>query len=105
MPLNLYTSSLSTHKILPLHIADKMCDQISDAVLDAHLRQDPDCKVRFFKSCMYFYSIAIDYVFVGCMRDSDQDGDDHDRRGDHIQGQGRLSERHQGDGQAHRLRR
>ena len=22
-----------------------MCDQISDAVLDAHLRQDPDCKV------------------------------------------------------------
>ncbi|XP_059098190.1 S-adenosylmethionine synthase-like isoform X2 [Tigriopus californicus] len=24
---------------------DKMCDQISDAVLDAHLRQDPDCKV------------------------------------------------------------
>ena len=25
--------------------ADKMCDQISDAVLDAHLRQDPDCKV------------------------------------------------------------
>lgn len=24
---------------------DKMCDQISDAVLDAHLRQDPDSKV------------------------------------------------------------
>ncbi|XP_068631484.1 S-adenosylmethionine synthase isoform X1 [Battus philenor] len=24
---------------------DKMCDQISDAVLDAHLRQDPDAKV------------------------------------------------------------
>ena len=22
-----------------------MCDQVSDAVLDAHLRQDPDCKV------------------------------------------------------------
>ena len=25
---------------------DKMCDQISDAVLDAHLRLDPDSKVR-----------------------------------------------------------
>lgn len=24
---------------------DKICDQISDAVLDAHLRQDPDAKV------------------------------------------------------------
>ncbi|KAF7281722.1 hypothetical protein GWI33_004433 [Rhynchophorus ferrugineus] len=24
---------------------DKMCDQISDAVLDAHLEQDPDAKV------------------------------------------------------------
>ena len=25
--------------------SDKMCDQISDAVLDAHLRKDPDSKV------------------------------------------------------------
>ena len=24
---------------------DKMCDQISDAVLDAHLKQDPEAKV------------------------------------------------------------
>lgn len=24
---------------------DKICDQISDAVLDEHLRQDPDAKV------------------------------------------------------------
>ena len=24
---------------------DKMCDQISDAILDAHLRQDPHSKV------------------------------------------------------------
>lgn len=24
---------------------DKICDQISDAVLDAHLSQDPDAKV------------------------------------------------------------
>lgn len=25
--------------------ADKMCDQISDAILDAHLAQDPNAKV------------------------------------------------------------
>lgn len=25
--------------------ADKICDQISDAVLDAHLKQDPNAKV------------------------------------------------------------
>lgn len=25
--------------------SDKICDQISDAVLDAHLKQDPDAKV------------------------------------------------------------
>lgn len=28
-----------------LLFSDKMCDQISDAILDAHLRQDPDAKV------------------------------------------------------------
>ena len=27
------------------NILDKMCDQISDAILDAHLKQDPDAKV------------------------------------------------------------
>ena len=26
-------------------LSDKMCDQISDAILDAHLEQDPDAKV------------------------------------------------------------
>ncbi len=26
-------------------LSDKMCDQISDAVLDAHLKLDPDSKV------------------------------------------------------------
>lgn len=26
-------------------ISDKICDQISDAVLDAHLKQDPNAKV------------------------------------------------------------
>lgn len=25
--------------------ADKICDQVSDAILDAHLKQDPDAKV------------------------------------------------------------
>ena len=31
-----------TKKII---FTDKMCDQISDAVLDAHLKSDPDSKV------------------------------------------------------------
>lgn len=26
-------------------VADKLCDQISDAVLDAHLKQDPGAKI------------------------------------------------------------
>ena len=26
---------------------DKMCDQVSDAILDAHLKQDPDAKVGY----------------------------------------------------------
>ena len=26
-------------------LADKICDQVSDAVLDAHLKQDPNAKV------------------------------------------------------------
>ena len=28
-----------------LFFSDKMCDQISDAILDAHLKEDPDAKV------------------------------------------------------------
>lgn len=31
--------------IQPCSLSDKICDQISDAVLDAHLKQDPDAKV------------------------------------------------------------
>lgn len=31
---------------------DKICDQISDAVLDAHLKQDPDAKVACGKEML-----------------------------------------------------
>lgn len=31
--------------------SDKMCDQISDAILDAHLQQDPDAKVACGNDC------------------------------------------------------
>ena len=31
--------------ILVTKFSDKICDQISDAVLDAHLKQDPNAKV------------------------------------------------------------
>lgn len=36
-------------------ISDKMCDQISDAILDAHLSQDPDAKV----ACGEFHAIYL----------------------------------------------
>lgn len=47
-------------KIRLFLFADKMCDQISDAVLDAHLKQDPEAKV----ACgMYNLLFAFVYVF------------------------------------------
>ena len=32
---------------------DKICDQVSDAVLDAHLAQDPNAKVACGECCIY----------------------------------------------------
>lgn len=40
------------------HILDKMCDQISDAILDAHLKQDPDAKV----ACGKFYQDIANFL-------------------------------------------
>jgi len=31
--------------IVSLPFSDKICDQVSDAILDAHLKQDPEAKV------------------------------------------------------------
>ncbi|XP_076672403.1 S-adenosylmethionine Synthetase isoform X6 [Andrena cerasifolii] len=39
------TSFLFTSESVGEGHPDKMCDQISDAILDAHLQQDPDAKV------------------------------------------------------------
>ncbi|XP_076648468.1 S-adenosylmethionine Synthetase isoform X3 [Halictus rubicundus] len=39
------TSFLFTSESVGEGHPDKMCDQISDAILDAHLKQDPDAKV------------------------------------------------------------
>ena len=41
-------------------ILDKLCDQISDAVLDAHLKQDPDAKVacgKFYPKMSFFLNL------------------------------------------------
>ena len=38
-----------------LYIPDKICDQISDAVLDAHLSEDPDAKVACGRSDAYLF--------------------------------------------------
>jgi len=42
LPNNL---SVSADLYVLCYFLDKMCDQISDAILDAHLEQDPDAKV------------------------------------------------------------
>lgn len=52
-----------------LFFSDKMCDQISDAILDAHLKQDPDAKVAcgkfrqdsadFFRHLNMYYDIYL----------------------------------------------
>jgi hypothetical protein len=42
-----------------LFLSDKICDQISDAVLDAHLKQDPNAKVACGKRCDPFLLEAL----------------------------------------------
>lgn len=46
----LFRSSSMLYFILVYVFTDKMCDQISDAVLDAYLSQDPDSKVACGKT-------------------------------------------------------
>lgn len=44
---------------------DKICDQISDAVLDAHLKQDPDAKVACGESTLLLMlPLAAWFLFV-----------------------------------------
>ena len=38
-----------------LYFPDKICDQISDAVLDAHLSEDPDAKVACGRLYAYLF--------------------------------------------------
>jgi S-adenosylmethionine synthetase len=52
---------------------DKMCDVISDAVLDAHLSQDPNAKV----ACGMIKSIVI---ISNYYRNSNKDRYDYDLR-------------------------
>lgn len=42
---------------------DKMCDQISDAVLDAYLSQDPDSKVACGEFCTAVVIVLMCQVF------------------------------------------
>jgi hypothetical protein len=47
-----------------------MCDQISDAILDAHLRQDPDAKVACGKWMEFLFQQALlhEVIDVGILR-------------------------------------
>lgn len=42
---NRVLQAINKHENLSNLHSDKMCDQISDAILDAHLKQDPNAKV------------------------------------------------------------
>ena len=44
-PVQSGSSSRQPRTKLRFVSVDKICDQVSDAILDAHLRQDPDAKV------------------------------------------------------------
>jgi S-adenosylmethionine synthetase len=57
---------------------DKMCDQVSDAVLDAHLAQDPNAKVACGKEA----HVSV-YVCARVCRNCYEDGYDHGAGRDH----------------------
>jgi len=40
--------------------SDKMCDQLSDAVLDAHLEQDANAKVACGK---WYYPVSTQFIY------------------------------------------
>ena len=43
---------------------DKMCDQISDAILDAHLKQDPDAKVACGKFHLHLLISFVTRIYL-----------------------------------------
>lgn len=45
LPPNVFLWTKNKLENFPILHLDKMCDQISDAILDAHLKQDPNAKV------------------------------------------------------------
>lgn len=45
-----------------------MCDQISDAILDAHLQQDPNAKVACGNDSYMFSRLAVKLVTIGVVR-------------------------------------
>lgn len=67
--VGLWTSGANSS--LPFLYIDKICDQISDAVLDAHLKQDPDAKVACGKKndlCMMQLLAALESAMTTSMR-------------------------------------
>lgn len=52
------------YKTIFLCFLDKMCDQISDAVLDAHLSQDPNAKVAcgLYSTCLLLIGVLCHYL-------------------------------------------
>lgn len=72
---------------------DKMCDIISDSVLDAHLEQDPNAKVACGKRVVeyLFTHVVLQSYLIFIFRDCCQDWNGVVVRRDYFKGRGRLS--------------
>lgn len=82
-----------------------MCDQISDAILDAHLQQDPNAKVACGNNNNIKTLNTILFMILLLMkRNRNENRDDSFVRGDHIESGRRLPEGRQRDGGPYRLR-
>lgn len=68
-----------------------MCDQISDAILDAHLEQDPNAKVACGNLLIFKY-LHLTSLNSLPYRNCHEDWNDFIVRRDHIESKCRLSE-------------
>lgn len=62
--LSLQSSDADVYLFVIFFPPDKICDQISDAILDAHLKQDPDAKIACGETCYVSLIIMTDVTKI-----------------------------------------